>query len=323
MTVSAMVLAAGRGERMRPLSGVLPKPALPLLHQPVIASGIRLAEAAGAARVVVNTWHLAELMQDRLSDIEGPTPTIAISRETELMGTAGGIALARDRGLLSDDGPVLVINGDGLLNLDLEPLFRRIETSDDVVSLALIRHPDPRRWSCINLDHHGLVASIRRPGCAADGEVPFLYPGVMLITREALCRLPTGPGDTPQRLWGPALAEGRLGGIVVDGLWREIGTPSDYLEAVLGRVDKATVRHPSAAVDASACLRSSLIGRNAVVEAGAVIEDSVVAEGATVRSDAHVLRSVLLGPTSTGPRESIVGEYRAEPIREEPAPHQW
>ena len=69
MTISAMVLAAGRGERLRPLSGVLPKPALPLLHQPVIASGIRLAEVAGAARVVVNTWHLAELMQDRLSDI--------------------------------------------------------------------------------------------------------------------------------------------------------------------------------------------------------------------------------------------------------------
>ena len=299
MTVSAMVLAAGRGERMRPLSGVLPKPALPLLHQPVIASGIRLAEASGAARVVVNTWHLAELMQAKLGEIEHPAPTIAISRETELMGTAGGIALARDRGLLGDGGPVLVINGDGLLNLDLEPLFRRVETSDDLVTLALIPHPDPRRWSCISLDRHGLVSSIRRPGAAAAGELSFLYPGVMLITREALSRLPAGPGDTPDRLWGPALAEGRLGGVVVNGRWREIGTPSDYLETVLELVNQSTVRHPSAAVDAAARLRSSLIGWNAVVEAGAVVEKSVVAEGATVRSDSHVLRSGLLGPTST------------------------
>ena len=314
MTVSAMVLAAGRGERMRPLSGVLPKPALPLLHQPVIASGIRLAEASGAARVVVNTWHLAELMQAKLGEIEHPAPTIAISRETELMGTAGGIALARDRGLLGDGGPVLVINGDGLLNLDLEPLFRRVETSDDLVTLALIPHPDPRRWSCISLDRHGLVSSIRRPGAAAAGELSFLYPGVMLITREALSRLPAGPGDTPDRLWGPALAEGRLGGVVVNGRWREIGTPSDYLETVLELVNQSTVRHPSAAVDAAARLRSSLIGWNAVVEAGAVVEKSVVAEGATVRSDAHVLRSVLLGPTSTEPGESIVGEFRAEPM---------
>ena len=314
MTVSVMVLAAGRGERMRPLSGVLPKPALPLLHQPVIASGIRLAEASGAARVVVNTWHLAELMQAKLGEIEHPAPTIAISRETELMGTAGGIALARDRGLLGDGGPVLVINGDGLLNLDLEPLFRRVETSDDLVTLALIPHPDPRRWSCISLDRHGLVSSIRRPGAAAAGELSFLYPGVMLITREALSRLPAGPGDTPDRLWGPALAEGRLGGVVVNGRWREIGTPSDYLETVLELVNQSTVRHPSAAVDAAARLRSSLIGWNAVVEAGAVVEKSVVAEGATVRSDAHVLRSVLLGPTSTEPGESIVGEFRAEPM---------
>ena len=314
MTVSAMVLAAGRGERMRPLSGVLPKPALPLLHQPVIASGIRLAKASGAARVVVNTWHLAELMQAKLGEIEHPAPTIAISRETELMGTAGGIALARDRGLLGDGGPVLVINGDGLPNLDLEPLFRRVETSDDLVTLALIPHPDPRRWSCISLDRHGLVSSIRRPGAAAAGELSFLYPGVMLITREALSRLPAGPGDTPDRLWGPALAEGRLGGVVVNGRWREIGTPSDYLETVLERVKQSTVRHPSAAVDAAARIRSSLIGRNAVVEAGAVVEKSVVAEGATVRSDAHVLRSVLLGPNSTEPRESIVGEFRAKPM---------
>ena len=314
MTVSAMVLAAGRGERMRPLSGVLPKPALPLLQQPVIASGIRLAEAAGTARVVVNTWHLAELMQDRLSDIEGPTPTITISRETELMGTAGGIALARDRGLLGDDGPVLVINGDGLLNLDLEPLFRRSETSDDLVSLALIPHPDPRRWSCVSLDHRGLVASIRRPGCAADGEVSFLYPGVMLITREALCRLPTGPGDTPERLWDPALAEGRLGGIVVDGFWREIGTPSDYLEAVLERVGRSTASHPTATVHPSARLRSSLIGRDAIIEAGAVVESSVVAEGARVAADAHILRSVLLGPTPTEPGASVVEEFRGLPL---------
>jgi mannose-1-phosphate guanylyltransferase len=314
MTLFAMVLAAGRGERMRPLSGVLPKPALPLPEQPVIASGIRLAGAAGATRVVVNTWHLADLMQDRLGEIEHPAQTIAISRETELMGTAGGIALARDRGLLGDRGPVLVINGDGLLNLDLEPLLRRLETSDDLISLALLPHLDRRRWSSISLDQKGLVAKIRRPGAAAAGETSFLYPGVMLITREALCRLPSGPGDTPARLWGPALTEGRLGGVVVNGRWREIGTPSDYLEAVLERVSPTTVRHPSAAVDVSARLRSSLIGRNAVVEAGAVVESSVVAEGATVRSNAHVQRSVLLGPTSTEPRESMAGEFRTEPI---------
>ena len=310
----AMVLAAGRGLRMRPLSDAVPKPALPLAGDPVVASAVRLAAAAGVRRIVVNCWHLADHMRRAIGEVTLPGIDLELSPERELMGTAGGLALARDRGLLDDRGPVLVINGDGLLNLDLEPLFRRVETSDDLVTLALIPHPDPRRWSCISLDRHGLVSSIRRPGAAAAGELSFLYPGVMLITREALSRLPAGPGDTPDRLWGPALAEGRLGGVVVNGRWREIGTPSDYLETVLELVNQSTVRHPSAAVDAAARLRSSLIGWNAVVEAGAVVEKSVVAEGATVRSDAHVLRSVLLGPTSTEPGESIVGEFRAEPM---------
>ena len=60
---AAMVLAAGRGERMQPLSRVLPKPALPLLDQPVVASALRLATTVGTERLVVNTWHLADAME--------------------------------------------------------------------------------------------------------------------------------------------------------------------------------------------------------------------------------------------------------------------
>jgi mannose-1-phosphate guanylyltransferase len=272
--------------------------------------------------VVVNTWHLAELMQAKLSEIEHPAPTVTVSRETELMGTAGGLALARDRGLLGDRGPVLVINGDGLMDLDLEPLIRRLETSEDLVSLALLPHPDPRRWSRVSLDHNGLVAGIDRAGAAESGGTPLLYPGVMLVSREALNLLPTGPGDTPERLWRPAMAGDRLGGVVVEGSWREVGAPTDYLEAVLERVDEATVRHPTGTVHRSARVRSSLIGRNATIEAGATVESSVIAEGATVLARTHVLRSVLLGPTTTRVGSSVVDDFRAAPlISRETAPN--
>jgi mannose-1-phosphate guanylyltransferase len=308
-----MVLAAGRGERMRPLSQVLPKPALPLIHQPVIASGIKLAAATGAGRVVVNTWHLADAMEQKLTEIEAPVP-ITISRETELMGTAGGIALARDRGLLGDCGPVLVINGDGLLNLDLDPLYHRMRTSDDLVSLALLPHLDPLRWSRIALDQSGLVTSIKKPGAPETGEAPFLYPGVMLISREALDRLSTGPGDTPGRLWGPAMIEGRLGGVLVAGHWREIGTPTDYLDAVLGRINREVVVHPTADVHPSARVQSSMIGQNSTIEAGAVVGDSIVAEGARVKSNARVLRSVLLGSISAEAEDTVIDQFLAEPF---------
>jgi NDP-sugar pyrophosphorylase family protein len=311
MTRYSMVLAAGRGERMRPLSDVLPKPALPLIDRPVVASAVRLAMAAGTRRVVVNTWHLAEEMERALSEIELAAP-IAMSREIERMGTAGGIALARDRDLLGDRGAVLVVNGDGLLNLDLGPLIHRMESTDDLVSLALLPHLDPTRWSRVALDRTGRVTSIDKPGAPGRGEVPFLYPGVMLVAREALDRLPSRPGGIPEHLWKPALAKGRLGGALVPGHWREVGTPSDYLEAVLGRLDGKGLVHPSATVHPTAAVGSALIGRDARVEAGAVVGASVVAEGASVGPKARVLRSVLLGAVGTDPEETVVDDFRAD-----------
>jgi NDP-sugar pyrophosphorylase family protein len=312
MIASAMVLAAGRGARMRPLSDALPKPALPLLSQPVVASPIRLAAEAGASTVTVNTWHLAEIMERALADVELDTE-LQVSREDRLMGTAGGMALARDRGLLGNRGPVLIVNGDGILNLDLEPMIHRMARSGDLITLGLLPHLDPHRWSRVVLDDNGLVARISKPGPPDPNEVPLLYPGVMLVSRKALDDLETSPGDIPKRLWGPALAGGRLGGVVVSGHWREVGTPADYLEAVIGRLNGDGEIDPSAVIHPSASIGSALVGRGARIDAGAVVGATVVAEGATVGRDARVLRSVLLGNVAARPGEVVVDEFRAAP----------
>jgi len=307
---AAMVLAAGKGERMRPLSSVLPKPALPLVDEPVIASALRLAATTGTRRVVVNTWHLARAMERALTEVDLDAE-IVVSREEELMDTAGGIALARDRDLLGDRGPVLIINGDGLLNLDLGPLFERMTRTDDMVSLALLPHLDPRRWSRVILKATGMVGCIKKPGAPETGEAPFLYPGVMLVSRQALNGLTARPGAVGECLWGPALAEGRLGGVVVSGHWREVGVPHDYLEAVLGRLNGRGAVHSSAHVHPSASIGAAFIGRNARVEAQAVVGEAVVAEGATVGRKARVVRSVLLGDVSVETDGNVVDGFRA------------
>ena len=307
---AAMVLAAGRGERMRPLSSVLPKPALPLPDGPVVASALRLAATTGIRRTVVNTWHLAEAMERALCEIRLDT-SIAVSREEELMDTAGGIALARDRDLLGDRGPVLIINGDGLLSLDLRPLIERMTRTNDLVSLALLPHLDPRRWSRVILDPAGMVGCIKKPGEPETGEAPFLYPGVMLVSRRALNGLAARPGAIPECLWGPALAEHRLGGMVVSGHWREVGNPSDYLDAVLGRLNGGGIVHPSADIHPSASIGAALIGRGARIEALAAVGEAVITEGATVGQGARVLRSVILGDIRVEAEENVVDEFRA------------
>jgi NDP-sugar pyrophosphorylase family protein len=310
----AMVLAAGRGERMRPLSDVLPKPALALPDGPVVSSALRLAAAAGACRVTVNLWHLAEPMERGLRRLELPGVTIATSREETLMGTAGGLALARARGLLGHEGPVLVINGDCLLSLELEALLERCATGDDLVTLALMPHPDPGRWSRVVLGEAGTVTAMLPPGEPAPGEAPFLYPGVMVVSREALDALPVRPLATPEALWEPARAAGRLGGVVVHGRWREVGTPAGYLEAALDQLGGRTVVDPTASLGPRVTLRATFIGEGARIAAEAQLDESVVVCGATVGRGARVTRSVLLGPVEIGEGEVVVGEFRAAPL---------
>lgn len=308
---TAMVLAAGLGQRMQPLTSVLPKPALPMPDGPVVASAMRLAASAGATRIVVNAFHLADHMAEAVSAVSIDGVDIAISFEDELMGSAGGLALARDRGLLGSEDAVLVINGDGALGLDLEGFAEHHLARDNLVTLALLPHLDPGRWSRVVLDADEHVAEILPPGRPDPLEVPFLYPGVMAIHREALDALPATRGEIPVNLWNPARQEGRLGGLVMAGHWREVGSPTDYLDVMLLRLAGSTCVHPSARVATGGSIRNSFVGRDSVVSRHSVIEESIIAEGVFVGQGARVTRCVLLGAIEVAANEHVDGEIRA------------
>ncbi|HHQ48230.1 MAG TPA: hypothetical protein ENK19_05030, partial [Acidobacteria bacterium] len=291
-----MVLAAGRGRRMRPLSDVLPKPALPVLDRPLVRFALEQAARAGAPRLVVNTWHLAERMARAVREAAHGLPPIALSSEPELLGGAGGLALARDRGLLGTEGPVIVVNGDGVLDLDPAPLVAAHRERSDDVTLALLPHPGSDRWSRVLLDETGRITAILRGEERTPDREAFLYPGVMIVSRRALNALPSGPGETAERLWWPARDAGRLGGVIVRGTWREVGTPEDYLKAVIERLAGRCWLHASARVDPTATVLSAMIGRDCAVGARTTVERSAIAEGVTVEPGAVVVDSVILGP---------------------------
>jgi NDP-sugar pyrophosphorylase family protein len=300
---------------MRPLSSVVPKPALELPDGPVITSAMRLAVAAGVDRIVVNTCHLAQRLVRAVSEVDLDHAEVVFSEEQRLMGTAGGLALARQRGLLGRDGSVLVINGDGVLGLDIAALASRHREHGDAVTLALLPHLDPTRWSRVILDTDGRVEAIHSPGRPDAVEAPFLYPGVMAISREALDALPVAPSQVQEVLWRPAQAAGRLAGVVIAGHWREVGTPPDYLEVATQRLGGKTSIHTTATVDASASLADTFVLRQTTIEAGAVVDSSVIGEGAAVRKNARVMRSVLLGAVEAASGEIIENEFRACPPR--------
>ncbi len=258
-------------------------------------------------------------MEQVLHRVDLPGVRIATSREPTLMGTAGGLALARSRGLLGQDGPVLVVNGDCLVSLELAPLLERAAAAGDLVTLGLMPHPDPERWSRVVLDGAGTVAAMLPPGSATPGETPFLYPGVMVVSRTALDALPVEALATPEALWEPARVAGRLGGAVLRGRWREVGTPAAYLEAALDQLGGRPAVDPTASVDRRAELRSSYVAEGARVAAEAVVDESVVACGAMVGRGARVTRSVLLGPIEVGEGETVADRFLAAPLPDQDA----
>lgn len=311
---AVMVLAAGRGERMRPLSGVLPKPALPLVDGPVIGSALRLAERTGANRIVVNTWHLGDRMAAAVAEAGHSRMNVVLSPETSLMGTAGGLALARDRGVLKTAGPVLVVNGDGCHDLDLTRLVERHTVGGDAVTLGLLPHPDPTRWSRVLVGAEERVIAIRPAGKAEPHEDCRLYPGVMAVSRKSLDALPSGPGEIPERLWFPALETGSLGAATISGSWREVGTPADYHSVIMDQLAGGNRIHPTAEIDRTAEIENAYIGRGAKIRKRAQVRHSVVVEGAVVDTEASVDRSVLLGSVGVGAGCAIDGEVRVGPL---------
>ena len=287
-----MPLAAGRGERMEPLSGVVGKPALEVAGRPLLASSLANLRGAGCARVVVNLHrHPAQVAAAARAADPGP---LAFSWEPNLLGGRGGVAAARP---LLGDGDVLVGNTDSWGSLELGPVLAA--RADDAVVLALIPHPDPARWSSVVLDGDGRVVRFLPPGAGSEPG-RFLFTGFQLLGRDVVAALPPGPGEMAA-LWDAARRRGCLRGVSVEGVWREAGAPSAYRELAVETAGPRSWVHPAADVEAGSRIERSAVGAGCRVERGCSLVASVLTAGAAAQGGSELAECVLAGPvTVTG-----------------------
>jgi N-acetyl-alpha-D-muramate 1-phosphate uridylyltransferase len=214
--MKAMILAAGRGERMRPLSDSVPKPMLPVAGKPLIAWLIERLAGCGIADIVINVSHLAGLIEDALGDGGSLGVRIVYSRERVALETAGGIAAALP---LLGGTPFLAINGDVYSDFDfarLAPVAARLSRSGDLAHLVLVDNPPHHPRGDFSLDD----GVIRNGGASC-----FTFSGIG-VYHPALFE-PVTPGarfQLERLLRGPIL-QGRIRGECYDGLWLDVGTP--------------------------------------------------------------------------------------------------
>lgn len=223
----AMVLAAGRGNRLRPLTDSLPKPLFEVGGKALIDHVLdRLAEA-GVEQAVVNLWHLGALIEAHLAG--RARPRIAYSHETQRLDTGGGVANALP--LLGPD-PFYVVNGKILWRDDgMGALVRLADAWDDAAMDALLLLVPVERAGGYGgagdffLGEGGAVA---RP--EAGGAAPWVFTGIQILHPRLFEAAPAGPFSL-NLLYDRAMAAGRLFGVVHDGGWLHVATPDGLAEA--------------------------------------------------------------------------------------------
>lgn len=206
--MKAMILAAGRGERMRPLTDLLPKPLLAAGGKPLIVHHIEKLKAAGVTTLVINHAWLGHKLVAALGDGSALGVSIHWSAEESALETAGGIVQALP--LLGSE-PFLVINGDTWLDLDYRALVNQ-PLGDDLAHLWLVPNPPQHPQGDFSLQAGRVL------------DTPALtFSGVGLYHPAAFAGLPCGARKLAPLLrdW---MALGRVGGSLLEGEWRDIGT---------------------------------------------------------------------------------------------------
>ena len=230
---TAMIMAAGLGTRMRPLTDCLPKPLIKVHGKALLDHVLDRLRAAGVAKVVINVHYLADALEDHLAASAGGLQVVISDERDLLLETGGGLVRAEP---LIDCDPFLALNSDNLWVDGAEDTLRRLAAHWDgaamdalllLVPLEFARNHEGR--GDFYLDEAGRV---RRRG--SDALALFVFTGIQILSKRFLRDAPAGPFST-NILWDRAIAEGRCFGAVHHGLWFDVGTPAAIAltEAVL------------------------------------------------------------------------------------------
>jgi len=218
--MNAMILAAGLGTRLRPLTDVTPKPLLPVAGTPMIVWNLLLLKRHGIREVVINLHHLGAMIPQALGDGSAFGMRLIYSNEPVILGTGGGIKQAEPH---FHGEPVLILNGDTLFELDLGAL----------IAFQLRQDPEAARWGLVEVTDRGEVVRITGRGRAES--IPTtgrMFAGIHILHPRLLRDVPAGKESSIIDAYVRGIQEGeRILGYDFSGYWSDVGTPERYAQA--------------------------------------------------------------------------------------------
>ncbi len=322
----AMVMAAGKGTRLRPVTDLLPKPMAPVADRPVLEHILRLLERHGIREVVLNLHHLPDAITGYLGDGSGLGLDVTYSFEETLMGTAGGVK--RNEAFLGT-GTFLIMSGDALTDIDLTGLVAAHRRNGSIATIAVKEVADPSLYGVLVTDTDGRVTGFQEKPPREEALSNLCNCGIYVFEPELLDLIPAGQfDDFGSRLFPDMLKQGiPFHTHTFSGYWSDVGNLGEFFR---GNVDaltgKVRVELPGSEVqpgvwvgEGASVAGSARIEGPVVIGQGCSIEEDAVIEGPAVLGDrtvvgagAHVVRAVVLAdsfvPSGSVIVEGIVGQ---------------
>jgi mannose-1-phosphate guanylyltransferase len=313
---TALVLAAGLGTRLRPLTHVRAKPAVPVGGEPLVRRIVRWLTAHDICELVMNLHHLPETLAEVVGDGSDLSAHVRYSWEQPIvLGTAGGVRQALP---LLGGGTFLIVNGDTLTDFDLAGLCARHAESGALVTLALCPNPAPQRYGGVRLDDDGRVTGFVPRGCTEATTYHFV--GVQAAEPDAFLALPCGrPADSIGGVYDALLADrpGAVRGYVSPAAFWDIGTVGDYWRTcgALGR-GAAAVGGRRVRIDPSASVKESILWDDIDIGPNVTIARCIVTDRVRVPAGRAYSSSILLPAEGhpLGPADRLDGDVVVCPL---------
>jgi len=310
--MQALILAGGKGTRLRPLTMHTPKPIVPIANRPLLLYQLELLKRADVRDVILSLSYQPQKIQDELGDGTDHSVRISYVLEAFPLGTAG--AYKSSAGLIRET--TIVFNGDVLLDIDLGDVIRFHREHEATATIVLAPVPNPSNYGLVETAQDGRVRRFIEKPKPEQVTCNTINAGIYILESTVLDYIPEGESFMFEYQVFPKLLENNepFYAYIWDGYWRDIGTAAIYLEANLdvlsGRL-KVLERLPTesgekfdemAGIDAI-----SIVDPTCTVKAGAQIVNSVVSQNCYIEERVRIEGSVVRGGTRIGQSATVTG----------------
>jgi UDPglucose 6-dehydrogenase len=297
-SMKAMIMAAGIGSRLRPLTATIPKPMIPIVNKPVMEYCVKLLSNHGITDIIVNTHYLPESIQDHFLDGQAFGVNMQYSKEKKLLGTAGGVK--NNKWFLNET--FCIVSGDILTNINFSEMYRFHKEKNALVTLALRPVKDVTQYGVAVIDGDNKITAFQEKPNKAEALSNLVNTGVYIFEPEIFNYIPDGFYDFGKNLF-PKLVklEERIYGFEISDYWCDVGNIQVYKQAnrdvlsgkyILNGMEYHPI-HDSVELGKNCKVVNSIIGKDCVVRSNVKISNSIILENTIIRENAEIKNSII------------------------------